>query len=100
MVETQALVEAIRNGILTGAGLDVLEEEGDLSDETALLTSPHPNEEGLKIALENHYLIQHPRVIVTPHLAFNTTEAVERILDTTIDNIRGFATGSPTNIVT
>ncbi len=100
VVETQALVEAIRNGILTGAGLDVLEEEGDLSDETALLTSPHPNEEGLKIALENHYLIQHPRVIVTPHLAFNTTEAVERILDTTIDNIRGFATGSPTNIVT
>lgn len=100
VVETDALVEALRSGILAGAGLDVLEEEGDLADETALLASPHPREETLKTALENHYLIDHPRVIVTPHLAFNTTEAVERILDTTIDNIRHFAEGSPTNIVT
>ena len=78
----------------------MLEEEGELHDEAALLTAPHPNEGAIKIALENHYLIEHPRVIVTPHLAFNTTEAVERILDTTINNIRGFASGSPTNIVT
>ena len=99
VVETQALVDAIQGGTLAGAALDVLEEEGDLSDEMALLTAPHPNEEGMKITLENHYLIQHPRVIVTPHVAFNTTEAMERILDTTIDNIRGFAAGSPTNSV-
>ncbi len=100
VVETDALIEGLKNGIIAGAALDVLEEEGELADEIAFLTAPHPNEEGLKIALENHYLIQHPRVIVTPHLAFNTTEAVERILDTTIENIRGFASGAPTNIVT
>lgn len=99
VVETQALVEAIQNGILAGAGLDVLEEEGELNDEAALFTAPHPNAGAIKTALENHYLIEHPRVIVTPHLAFNTQEAVERILDTTIDNIRGFIAGSPTNIV-
>jgi D-lactate dehydrogenase len=100
VVETDALVSALKNGILAGAGLDVLEEEGDLADETALLAAPHPREEVLKTALANHYLIDHPRVIVTPHLAFNTTEAVERILDTTIGNIKHFADGSPTNIVT
>lgn len=100
VVETDALVEALKSGIIAGAALDVLEEEGELNDEEALLTAPHPNEGAIKIALENHYLIEHPRVIVTPHLAFNTTEAVERILDTTIENIRGFASGSPTNIVT
>ena len=100
VVETDALVEAIKSGVIAGAALDVLEEEGELRDEVALLTAPHPNEGAIKIALENHYLIEHPRVIVTPHLAFNTTEAVERILDTTINNIRGFTSGSPTNIVT
>ena len=100
VVETQALIEALKSGTLAGAGLDVLEEEGELKDETAFLTAPHPNEEGLKIALENHYLISHPRVIVTPHLAFNTTEAIERILDTTIENMRHFAEGAPTNAIT
>lgn len=99
VVETQALIDAIQSGTIAGAGLDVLEEEGHLADEAALLTAPHPNEAGLKIALENHYLIQHPRVIVTPHLAFNTTEAVERIIDTTIENIQGFRAGSPKNTV-
>ena len=99
IVETNALVEALQSGSIAGAALDVLEEEGDLDDEASLLTAPHPNAEAIKTALENHYLIEHPRVIVTPHLAFNTTEAVERILDTTIENIRHFAVGTPTNVV-
>ncbi len=99
IVETEALVEALKNGTLTGAGLDVLEEEGDMNDELALLTASHPKEDELKIALENHYLINHPRVIVTPHNAFNTSEAVERILTTTIENIKAFSAGSATNVV-
>ncbi|MEK7086427.1 MAG: NAD(P)-dependent oxidoreductase [Patescibacteria group bacterium] len=99
VVETDALVTALQDGTLGGAGLDVLEEEGELDDEAVLLTAPHPNAETLKVTLENHYLIEHPRVIVTPHLAFNTTEAVERILTTTIENIQNFKTGSLVNIV-
>lgn len=99
VVETEALVEALKSGTLAGAGLDVLEEEGDMTDETALLTAAHPNEAALKIMLENHYLITHPRVIVTPHLAFNTAEAIRRIVDATIENIRQFEAGAPTNIV-
>lgn len=99
VIETDALVTALQNGTLAGAGLDVLEEEGDLIDDTALLSAPHPNEDAMRITLENHYLIDHPRVIVTPHLAFNTTEAVERILDTTIENLKTFESGTPTNII-
>jgi len=99
VVETDALVAALENGTLAGAGLDVLEEEGDLLDDTALLSAAHPNEDALKTTLENHYLINHPCVIVTPHLAFNTKEAVERILNTTVKNITSFAIGSPINIV-
>ncbi|MFA6408150.1 MAG: NAD(P)-dependent oxidoreductase [Candidatus Paceibacterota bacterium] len=99
VVETDALVEALQNGTLAGAGLDVLEEEGDLADEMSLLASAHPNEAELRVTLENHYLIEHPRVIVTPHIAFNTAEAVTRILDTTIENIQHFTEGSPVNTV-
>jgi D-lactate dehydrogenase len=99
VVDTEALVEALRSGALAGAGLDVVEEEGDMLDETALLSAAHPNEEALKVMLENHYLINHPRVIVTPHLAFNTKEAVERIVTTTIENIQHFAEGAPANTV-
>ncbi len=99
VVETEALTAALESGALAGAGLDVLEEEGDLDDEMKLLSMPHPNAESLKITLENHYLISHPRVLVTPHLAFNTTEAIERILDTTISNISSFSAGSPVNTV-
>src|SRR3989344_327388 len=88
VVETAALVKALEDGILAGAGLDVLEEEGDMQDEMRLLSGAHPKEEELKVVLENHYLIDHPRVIITPHIAFDTREAIERILDTTVENIR------------
>ena len=99
VVETEALVEALKNGTLAGAGLDVLEEEGDINDESRLLAEPHPNEDEIRTALANNYLIDHPRVIVTPHVAFDTTEAVTRIIDTTIANIAAFEKGAPENTV-
>lgn len=99
LVETDALVYALQKEILAGAAMDVLEEEGYLLDETVLLNDPHPNVESLKTMLENHYLIDHPRVIITPHMAFNTKEALSRILDTTIENIEAFEKGTPANVV-
>ncbi len=99
VVETAALVKALEDGILAGAGLDVLEEEGDMQDEMHLLSGPHPKEEELKIVLENHYLIDHPRVIITPHIAFDTREAIERILDTTVENIVAFNTDTPKDLL-
>lgn len=99
LIETSALVNALKGGIISAAGIDVLEEEGDMIDEEKLLTNPHPNMEELKNVLSNHYLINHPRVIITPHIAFNTDEAVKRILDTTIENISSFVNGQIKNKV-
>lgn len=99
LVETSALVKALEEGIISAAGLDVLEEEGDMNDEMNLLNNPHPKLEELKNVLANNYLIDHPRVIVTPHIAFNTDEAIKRILDTTVENIISFKGGEPKNIV-
>lgn len=100
VVETEALVEALQKNILAGAGLDVLEEEGDMNNEMGLLSAGHPKEEEMKIVLENHYLIKHPRVIITPHIAFDTNEAIRRILDTTAENITSFMSGAPKNLLT
>ncbi len=99
VVETDALVSALKNNILAGAGIDVLEEEGDMKDEERLFSIKHPQEEELKTVLENHYLIEHPQVIVTGHIAFDSQEALERILDTTAQNLTAYITGKPENIV-
>lgn len=99
LVETEALVMALEKGILAGAGLDVLEGEEFLTDRTALLMAPDADKQALRIALFNQYLVDHPNVVITPHNAFNTKEAIERILDTTVENILAFEAGSPINIV-
>jgi len=99
IVETEALIEYLRNGHLGGAGLDVLEEEGVIKDEMDFILKGHPEEHSLKAILADYALINMPNVIVTPHTAFNTREALLRILDTTIDNIETFIAGKATNQV-
>lgn len=99
LVDTAALVRGLEEGIIGGAGLDVLEEEGYMEDDAGLIVAAHPNEEVLRTLLANHYFIHHPHVIVTAHVAFNTQEAIERILNTTIENIQAWKNGSPSNVV-
>ena len=93
IVETDALIEALQSGLLGGAGLDVIEEEGETKDELNLLVKKRENEEELKTMLENHMLMKMPNVLITPHNAFNTKEAVARILNTTLENIKSFHGG-------
>jgi D-lactate dehydrogenase len=40
-----------------------------------------------------------PRVLVTPHNAFNSREALENILKTTVENVEGAIDGDPVNLV-
>lgn len=97
LVDTTALVEGLRSERLAGIGLDVLEEEKYILKEEAELLSPHfvsqskqNLAEYLKTIVEGHMLLISDKVIVTPHNAFNSQEALQRILDTTIVNILDF----------
>lgn len=99
IIDTEALVAALNEKTIAGAGLDVLEEEGVIKDELAFISGGHPEEHNLRTVLEDHALIKMPNVIITPHNAFNTDEALKRILDTTVENIRGWSDGKPANVV-
>jgi len=99
IVETEALVYGLRMKILGGVALDVLEEEGEVKDELNFLTKEHPKEKELKNMLYNHILMEMPNVLITPHNAFNSEEAIQRILSTTVENIKSFAVGKPANLL-
>lgn len=101
LVETAALVKALDEEILSGAGLDVLEGEELILEEKRLLETTENKEEWerLQITLKNHILLHRDNVIYTPHVAFYSKEAVIRILETTLGNIRGCLAGSPENVV-
>lgn len=77
VIDTEVIIKALKEGILSGVGLDVLEGDDEI----------------------NKDLISHPEVLVTHHNAYNTKEAVQRILDTTIENIKSFIQGKPINVV-
>jgi D-lactate dehydrogenase len=99
VVDVKALLRALASGKVRAAGLDVLPEEPALREEAELLRTSFPKEHNLENLLANHILLRMSNVIITPHSAFNTREAVQRILDTTRLNIIGFANGQPENVV-
>jgi D-lactate dehydrogenase len=99
LVETEALLVGLKEGIFAGVGLDVLEEEYAIREEMELLHEHYHKKFDMKTLLEEHVLLEQPNVIVTPHNAFNTNEALMRILDTTVDNINAFLAGVPRNVI-
>jgi D-lactate dehydrogenase len=85
LVDTRALIRALKKGRLGAVGLDVYEEEShifyeDLSDEII------PDDVIMR-------LLTFPNALVTGHQAFFTQEAMVTIAETTIQNISDFATG-------
>ena len=100
VIETEALYQALKSGQIAGAALDVLEEEEGVKEEQELLVKGKIAEsEKLKTILLNHIFIDLDNVIVSPHNAFNTEEALESIVAMTIDNIDDYLKGKPINLV-
>jgi len=98
LVNTHDLLAGLESGHIASAGLDVLEGERFINEDVQLLKDADRAQ--LLATIETHKLLARENVIVTPHNAFNSTEAVQRILNVTAENISAFITsGRPANPV-
>jgi D-lactate dehydrogenase len=98
LIDTPVLLSALESGKLAGVGLDVLEDEGSVKEDIQL-TSRQFTKRNLMVGLANALLVHKPNVIITPHNAFNSTEAFGRIMDTVVGNITSFEKGEMVNAV-
>ena len=99
IMDTKALIKGLNSGKIAGAGLDVLEGECYIREEKQVLDPKFAEECDLRQVLQNHVLLKLPNVLITPHNAFNSQEALERILNTTIGNVHAFSKGKKENVV-
>jgi len=78
LVDEQALAEALDSGLIAGAGLDVLEQEP-------------PSADNQLFAARNCY--------ITPHIAWATASARERLMRIAVDNVKAFLSSNPQNVI-
>ena len=94
IIDTEALIYALDNKILSGAGLDVIEGEELIKEEKQLLYEKN-NIKAMHQLVEDNILLSKDNVVFTPHIAFYSHEALERIIGKTIENIIDFIKGKP-----
>ncbi|MBU3935574.1 hydroxyacid dehydrogenase [Patescibacteria group bacterium] len=87
VVEVEALLWGLNHGVLSGLGLDVTEEESRAEDMSVVLEN-RTTKDDLKELVTFHMLRDRDDVVFTPHNAFNTKEAIGRIVATTVDEIK------------
>ena len=87
LIDTEALIKALENGDVMAAGLDVLEDECYMSDDINYLGDVGEKCD-LQVILEDHILMGRDDVVVTPHNAFNSDEALGRLVKTTLGNLK------------
>lgn len=83
LVDEIALRDALTNGAIRGAGLDVFEHEPFDGPPPSSIVS----------------LAKLPNVVATPHLAYNTQETVTRLGQELLDDLESCITGTPINVV-
>ena len=81
LIQDEALMTALREGLIAGAASDVLREEPP-RDGSPLLDLNLPN------------------FIVTPHVAWASDEAMQTLADQVIENLEAFVAGRPQNVLT
>jgi D-lactate dehydrogenase len=113
LVDIDALLEGLNSGRVGGVGLDVLEEESAFRADTSriigaqivqkihAMNTPGGDSERrqerlqeLQGIMRNRQLLAHENVFFTPHVGFNSVEAIERINLGTVHNIREFCEGN------
>lgn len=115
LIDTGALRDALENGQVGGAGLDVLQDErvmrqsasqiiaGDIirhlrSDAAAHDARDADRIHELQELMLGDAVLARSNVVFTPHVAFNSEEAVARLRQTTAANIVAFVNGEPVNV--
>ena len=112
LVGIDAILEGLQSGHIGGVGLDVLEDEkvfrvdasriigAQIVQKTHAMSTPGGDLERrqerlreLQGIMRNRQLLAHENVFFTPHVGFNSVEAIERINLGTVRNIREFAAG-------
>ncbi|MBT3558019.1 MAG: D-2-hydroxyacid dehydrogenase [Rhodospirillales bacterium] len=81
LIVEEDLVTAMEQGMIRGAAIDVISTEPPADD--------HPF----------FKLLEKPNFILTPHVAWASTEAIQTLVDQMIDNVENFVAGSPSNVV-
>ena len=81
VIKEADMLQALDEGLIAGAGIDVLDGEPPAED--------HPY---IK-------LLSRPNFVLTPHVAWTSNEAMQTLADQCIDNIENFVRGAPTNVV-
>ncbi|MBK8909532.1 MAG: D-2-hydroxyacid dehydrogenase [Rhodospirillales bacterium] len=81
LIDEADMATALREGLIAGAAVDTTQPE------------PPPSDSPLM------QLLDHPRFILTPHVAWASREAMQTLADQLIDNIEAFAAGRPQNVV-
>ena len=78
LIHEADLADALNRGIIAGAGLDVLGKE-----------PPHPH----------NPLLTARNCFITPHMAWATLEARNRLMGIAVENLRSFLEGNPRNVI-
>jgi D-lactate dehydrogenase len=99
VVDTKAVAAALREDRFGGVALDTFEGEDIWIEEEFLKRDDLPAIT-LREAMESFSIMHSERAILTPHNAFNTREALERILITSAENLKAYFSGHPQNVVT
>jgi D-lactate dehydrogenase len=116
LVDTAALVEALDSGQVGGVGLDVLQDERVLRESAAHIIAgdivKHLRSDALaheardadrlremQDLMLSDSVLSRRNVFFTPHVAFNSVEAVARLRAVTVENITSFIAGHPANLV-